>query len=97
MFNGAKQTFGAAPTTGFGYNNVAAASPFGAQPAFGAKPATTGFGQTSSFGQQPSLFGAAQPSNSLFGAPAPAQAFGTPATAQTGFGGTLGGNVLLLI
>lgn len=80
MFGGAKQTFGAANTSGFGaYNNPANASPFGGQSAFG-KPAAPGFGQTPAFGQQTSLFGSTQPTTGLFGAPA-------ATTQQPGFGG----------
>lgn len=91
MFNGAKQTFGAAPAaSGFGFgSNTATVSPFGAPSAFG-KPATPGFGQTQGFGQPATnAFGAAQPTTNLFGAPAnQTAAFGAPAAStSTGFSG----------
>ncbi|XP_059611936.1 nuclear pore complex protein Nup98-Nup96 [Phlebotomus argentipes] len=84
MFN--KPTFGAASTSGFGFNNAATPSPFG-QSTFG-KPATTSFGQTAAFGQpSSSLFGGNQPSGGLFGSANPSP-FGAPqATTQSGFGG----------
>uniref|UniRef100_A0A7G3ALA0 Nuclear pore complex protein Nup98-Nup96 n=1 Tax=Lutzomyia longipalpis TaxID=7200 RepID=A0A7G3ALA0_LUTLO len=84
MFN--KPTFGGASTSGFGFNNAQATSPFG-QSAFG-KPATTAFGQTSTFGQpSSSLFGGNQPTGGLFGA-TNTSPFGAPQpTTQSGFGG----------
>lgn len=89
MYSGAKQTFGATGSTGFGYNAAANTSPFGAQTAFG-KPPSAGFGQQPAFGQATSLFGQAQPATSLFGANTAPPAFGVQAPAQTGFGTSMG-------
>lgn len=92
MFGGAKPTFGTntGATGGFGgFNNTAAASPFG-QSAFG-KPATSAFGAAPAFGAQqttPSLFGATQPQaqNGLFGGATTSTAFGSTTNTQAGFG-----------